>query len=108
MAPFTNLIEDVDTTKITNDNLPAHVGLMVDQMKIFCVCLQSMKAQQEEDHNCLLLFRVSRCGLNWLKDPNNIKSFISILIFIWIICVIFMGSADQISRMFSHYVFHYP
>jgi hypothetical protein len=107
-AALPDLLGDIDTTNINHENMPNVMTSMVNQMRVLCICFREMQAAQKEDHDSLLIFRVSKCGLKWIKEPNNIKALTQLIIVIWIICVIFMGSADQVSRMFSHYVFHYP
>jgi len=108
IAPMPDLLKDIDTTDVPPEKIPFIMVAMVNQMRVLCDCFNTMQERQAADHDCLLLFRVSKCGFDWLKDPNNLKALASMVILIWVICIIFMGSADQISRMFSHYVFHYP
>jgi hypothetical protein len=109
MAPLQDFLKDIDTTKpITSEQTPFLLIALINQMRVLCECVQETQRKQDDDHKCLLVFRVSRCGFEWIKDPKNVKALTSIIILIWLVCVLFMGSADQVSRMFSHYVFHYP
>jgi len=85
-----DFLKDIDLTQITQENTPNILVAMLNQMKVLCFCVWSIEEKQSDINNCLLIFRVSRCGWDWLSDVHNIKA-IAVLIGIF-------GLVDYVMR----------
>jgi hypothetical protein len=74
-----NFLEGIDPTMIDHDHVPQILTAILNQMAVVCGCMNRMESKQRETENYLLLFRVSKCGWDWIKDANNIKAVIALI-----------------------------
>jgi hypothetical protein len=95
-----NLLAGIDPTTITNENMPMVMVAMLNQLMILCESVKNLETTQVKMNDSLLIFRISRCGWDWIKDADNLKAIALILIV--------FGVVDQAVRMISHYLAGYP
>ena len=74
-----DFLDGIDPTCIDQEHVPQILTAILNQMSVVCSCINRIESKQHETDNYLLLFRVSKCGWDWVKDSNNIKAVVALV-----------------------------
>jgi len=98
--------QPIPITEVTPENMPTVIGAMLAGMNYIGAALdqnladhQDIKARLDTHDNYLVIFRVSRCTLNWLKDSSNLK---------WAVIMGIFFTVDWVSRWLYWNIFTRP